>query len=145
MISLKSASLEWFTDKPDGLASQRELRRRIRLLEPHDRMLIEVALDRTMSRRQLGTMLGMAPGSVSRRVRRIINRLRDPLVISLTDPDCPLSREHLQIALEYFLLDKPVIQLARARNAPQHQIRAMLDYVRGWHRGLSAVSTKAQD
>ncbi len=144
MILLDPRSIDQFTEKVQlqGRAMNSEFARRMRLLAPQDRLLVEMAVQHKLSRRQMGTVLGVSPGNVSRRLRRIINRLHDPLVVWLTAWDCSLSQEHLQIGLEHFLLDKPINELARQRGISPSQARAMLEYIRGWYRGSCSPRAK---
>jgi hypothetical protein len=111
--------------------------RRLRLLWPEDRVLVQMAQEQRLSRREMGALLGMSKGNVSRRIRRLQNRLGDPLVGALADRDCSLADDYLRIGLEHFLLDRPVAELARRRRITPDRARAMIAYVRGWHRGIS--------
>jgi hypothetical protein len=114
------------------------LLRRYKLLGEQDRLLIDMALKHRLSRRQIGTVLGLTPGGVTRKLRRVMNRLHDPLVAALSDPDCTLAPEFRQIGIEYFLHRRPLKELSRLHRVSRQEVRSTLDYLRGWHRGISA-------
>jgi hypothetical protein len=111
---------------------------RYRLLSPQDKLLIDMAMKYRLSRREMGLVLNIAPGAVSRRLRRVLNRLNDPLVVALIDPTCTLDPEHRQVGIEYFLHRRNVQTISRTQQRSRHEVRAMIEYVRGWHRGISS-------
>jgi hypothetical protein len=113
------------------------LRERINLLEPKDRLLVEMVLSGAVSRRRAGALLNMPTGTVSRRVQRICARLHDPIVRELMDPHCNLAADHRQIGVEHFLGGLTTHQLARKHDMNPADVRGMIEYVRGWHRGVS--------
>lgn len=108
-----------------------------RFLQPEDRLLYELAMQHRLPRRQVAAALGVAPGNVSRRLRRLINRLHDPLVVQLCASGCTLPDEHRQIGLEHFLHHRTLNDIARDRRQNPRRIRQMIEYIRGWHRGHS--------
>ncbi len=111
------------------------LLKRAALLPEQDRLLVEL-VQREMSRRRIAEILKMAPGTVCRRVRKLSQRLYDPLVLALLHESCPLEAQKRQMAVEYFLLGLTIRQLAQKHQAQMREVRETLDYVRGWHRGL---------
>jgi DNA-directed RNA polymerase specialized sigma24 family protein len=58
------------------------LLKRAALLAPADRALVELAVGSSASQRQLATVLRMDAGTVTRRLKRLLGRLYDPLVLS---------------------------------------------------------------
>lgn len=121
-----------------------QLLHRARLLAEKDKLLLDMAFRLHLSRRQIGVVFGLAPGTITRRIRRLVNRLYDPLVASLIDDACPLPADYRQLGLDYFLHEIPLTELARRRSTNRIEIRAMIAYIRGWHRGLTSRKTSAR-
>jgi hypothetical protein len=115
------------------------LLQRVKMLPPRDRAIIELTLSAKLSRTHVGRALGMAPGQVSRRVRVLYGRLHDPIVLALVDDRCPLAPEYRQLGIEHFLLAQSTTQLADAHRIPAGQVRRMLTFMRGWHKGATAA------
>jgi DNA-directed RNA polymerase specialized sigma24 family protein len=140
MLLLDPRTLDQFAEKNPSAASSPppNLKRLLNLLSDKDRVLVEMALKHNLSRRQMAVILGLTPGTITRKIRRVIQRLNDPLIAAVADPVCTLSPEHRQIAIEYFLHRHSVADLARRHALSKNEVRTMLDYVRGWHRGLTS-------
>jgi DNA-directed RNA polymerase specialized sigma24 family protein len=140
MLLLDPRTLDQLTEKPSAATSQphADLKRLLNLLSDKDRVLVEMAMKHGLSRRQMAVILGLTPGTITRKIRRVIDRLNDPLIAALADPICTLSPEHRQIAIEYFLHRHSVADLARLHALSRNEVRTMLDYVRGWHRGITS-------
>ena len=121
----------------DGDAqAENPLLARLRLLSASDRTLVEMALKHNLTRRQIASLLNITSGSVTRRLQRIVQRLRDPLVIALSDRTCTLPPEYRQLGIEYFLHRETVATLARRHQLSRGEIEKVLQYIRGWHRGI---------
>jgi hypothetical protein len=110
--------------------------KRARVLAPQDRLLIELAYQRNLTVRQIGQLLDRPAGSVSRRIKNVCQRLRHPLVAALLEPGCPLDERLRQIGIEYFAQKREIRELARDRQMTATQVRAVLNFVRGWCRGV---------
>jgi DNA-directed RNA polymerase specialized sigma24 family protein len=115
------------------------LRERIDLLRPNDRLLLELTMRGNYSRRRIGKVLNLEPGSVSRRLRRLIGRLNDPLVSRLLDSRCPLPPDYRQIGVEHFLSGWSTTELAGKHGMTVIQMRQIVQYLRGWSRGAGAI------
>lgn len=102
-----------------------------------DRLLIEMVYRHNLSRRQIARLVKVSAGSVSRRVHRLVNRLHDPLVVALTDSTCTLPPEHRDVGIAYFLQDESIPGLMRRRLRSRREIESMIEFVRGWFRGVS--------
>jgi len=109
------------------------------LLAPDDRRLLDLALTYRMPHRQIGLALNLPAGTVTRRLKRLLARLHDPLVHALTDANCPLAPEYRQLGIEHFLLGLPTPRLADLHRMSTLQVRQILAFIRGWHRGFSAL------
>jgi hypothetical protein len=139
MLLVNPQSLDHLADrvKQSLLGSDPLLLERVSFLEGSDRLLLEMAMRNRLSTRQMGLEVGLTPGTVSRRLRRIIHRLHDPIVEALLDPSCPVARVHHRIGLDYFLRRLPLCEIARRSRLTCSQVRLVLGYLRGWQRGLS--------
>ena len=119
--------------------TQKALLRRGRFLLPHDRLLLDLVMKNRLSRRQVAMILGLEPGTVTRRLQRLGQRLHDPLVLALTDSSCRLAPDYRQLGIEHFLQGLSSTELADRHQIPRAHVRQMLAYIRGWHRGRSHV------
>jgi Sigma-70, region 4 len=113
-----------------------DLFRRARALGEKDRLIIELAFKNQMTVRQIGQILEMPAGTISRRVNRICARLRDPMVVALLEGDCGLASQMKRIAIEHFVRGKRVDELAKEHQIKPGQVRGVLSFVRGWYRGV---------
>jgi DNA-directed RNA polymerase specialized sigma24 family protein len=118
---------------------QRVLLERAQWLTPPDRLLIELVLDGRQAMRQIAAFSGVPAGTITRRIRRIVNRLYDPLVVALLDDHCPLPREHRQLGIEHFLQGRTAAQLAELHRMNTYRVHKILEFVRGWHRGRTGA------
>lgn len=107
------------------------------MLREPDRTLFKLMLSGNVSHRQIARMLQVPAGTVTRRIRRLANRLHDPIVVTLADAHCPLSEEYRQLGLEHFLQAQSVPKLADLHRMSQKQVRDILSFLRGWHKGLT--------
>jgi hypothetical protein len=127
---------EWVRFRRDPM-----LLERARFLSEEDRKLVEMSLRYSLTRRQMGVALGFTAGTITRKLRHLVARLRDPLVIAIIDPACTLPPEHRQIGIEYFLHQASIPSLAVKHDTPRNEIREMVEYIRGWHRGVSPAQS----
>jgi DNA-directed RNA polymerase specialized sigma24 family protein len=118
------------------------LRERIALLLPADRAIAELVLRDGASHRQIASLMNVTPGQVSRRIRRIGERLHDARVAALLHPDCPLEPAYRQVGVERFLQDKSVKELAAEHACAAAEIRRRLDAINFWCRGLAAAAAR---
>jgi hypothetical protein len=107
----------------------------IQLLGDKDRMLMELTLLLGASRRQMAVALRVTPGNVSRRLRCVARRLNSPLVKALAGRACTLPPQHQQIGIDRFLKGISLRQLMQRHDLTYEQLKGMLEYIRGWHRG----------
>ena len=144
MSRFENHAIERFRTRPRDADAPEAALARAALLPQNDRILVELALRGRCTRRQIGEMLNLPPGTVTRRLQRLSSRLYDPLVIALLDRHCLLDPNHRQIGVEHFLLGLRVTQLSRQHAMPAGEVRSIITYLRGWHRGLAAGQLRTQ-
>src|SRR5262249_9120907 len=105
------------------------------LLADQERALVELMRQPKVRQKHLATLMGTSSGNFSRRIRKILNRLDDPIAAALEDPGCSLDPAHRTLGLDYFLRGCSVNDLARARGISVERVRGMIEFVRGWFRG----------
>ena len=111
------------------------LLRRAKLLPDDEKLLLELSVQRRLSSRQIGQILGVDNGTVSRRVRRIKRKLTDPVAVALCDPTCGLDPALRDLAVAHFLRGASARQLAADAGTTPEAVRRRIEYVRGWVRG----------
>jgi DNA-directed RNA polymerase specialized sigma24 family protein len=149
MKNVSRASILEYGQHLSGLAGNdaAALRQRIALLSPEERALAELAAGGA-SHRQIATLIKCTPGSVTRRLGRLRNRLHDPRVVALLHPECPLDAEYRQVGVERILLDHSLRELAARHEVSDGEIRRRLDAVDFWfhellrHRNASSASRR---
>ena len=111
--------------------------KRVALLPQRDRAIVELTLRSNLSRAGIGRAFGMSAGQVSRRLRVLYGRLHDPLVVALFEDRCPLAPEYRQLGIEHHLLGLSPRELADKHRMRIGEVRRMLVFVRGWHKGAA--------
>src|SRR5712671_4112282 len=106
---------------------------RIFFLDPADRKLLEMTVRGTLTRRGAGMLVGRTCGTVSRRVRRLLERLHDPLVVALVDYGQLLPELYREVGLAYFLRRVPLTRIGVEFGLSRYTARRIIEYIRGWH------------
>jgi DNA-directed RNA polymerase specialized sigma24 family protein len=114
-----------------------DILRRAQFLDPRDKLLIDLAVRNRLSVRQLGRVFGLPTGTICRRMKRLANRLLNPVVIALLERNLPLPNHYRQLGVEYFLQGRSFTELADLHRIPRATVQRMISHVRGWHEGLS--------
>ena len=129
--------------RTQGDGTNRSLLERARFLLPPEKLLLELAFKNQLSHRQIAQILSVRAGTVTRRLQRICRRLRDPMIVALLEDDCDLPDDTRALALAHFLHRRATAQLAWEHARSEGEIVLLLEYVRGWHRGLSCARQRA--
>lgn len=128
-------------DRPEFARRQQAgleiLRRRAAFLPPRQRALIDLTIQGKLTRRDIGRLLGIPAGTVTRRVQRLAARLYDPLVVALIERPGELREEYRQVGIEFFLHKLNASQLADLHQLSRDQVKQMIEFVKGWFRGVS--------
>jgi hypothetical protein len=117
-----------------GLLQERRERllRRARLLPPEDQFILNAILYRGMSMRDLGRRLGHNPGTVCRRVRKMLHCLDSPMVVALLDTPDGLAEHYRQVGIDRFLLGLSISSMSRRHALSRHEVLGILAYLRLW-------------
>ncbi|HEY7087643.1 MAG TPA: hypothetical protein VH518_06105 [Tepidisphaeraceae bacterium] len=139
MITLDPATLDKLPDtaSADRPLDDRDSRllRLLKFLNEEDHLIIKMFLQHGMSQRQIGRALRIPSGTMTRRIRAILARLNDPLIHALLSEHCALCADDRQIGVEYFLQKMTLRQLSSRHQLNWHQLRARIEYIRGWFYG----------
>jgi DNA-directed RNA polymerase specialized sigma24 family protein len=114
------------------------IEKRILFLDPADRKFLQLTLRGTLSRREVGLLLGLTCGTVTRRLHGLLNRLNDPLVVALVERGEFLPELHREVGLAYFLRGMSITQIEVAFQLSRYAVRRRLEYVRGWHKAVGS-------
>jgi hypothetical protein len=114
--------------------------KRILFLAPLDRKLLELTVSGTLTRRQAGALVGLSSGTVTRRVRRLLDRLNNPLVVALVDYGQLLPELHREVGLAYFLRKRSFAQIAVEFGLSRYMAKQMVQHVRWWHEASRATN-----
>lgn len=106
--------------------------KRILFLDLADQKLLQLTLKGTLTRRDVGMLLGIAPGTVGRRIRRLMTRLHDPMVVALVESGELLPELHREVGLAFFLRRWTIERIGREYELSPREIGRMLQYIRGW-------------
>mgnify|MGYP000470231010 CR=1 FL=1 len=140
MRTISSDFLETFAARPVPAAEGPwvAMRDRIALLGVGDQLFLQMILDEGKTLREVARLVGCDPGNVSRRLRALLKRLRDPLVLALCDKRCPIPADYREIGLDYFLRGQTSREIAHARNLSRFAVMQVVHFMRSWFRGLCA-------
>lgn len=117
--------------------AHRAVMTRASLLPPRDELLLRLVYSDQLPVRRVGLLLGIPAGTVSRKARRLYRRLEQPLAAALLSPRNQLPVDVRDIAIGYFVLRKRMNHLSAEFGKPVAQVKAALDFIRGWWRAAS--------
>jgi hypothetical protein len=130
MPRLDSSNSELFSVRldRDRLSTHHILLQRAIHLPAADQSLLRLALEgRTF--RDLSCIFRHSPGSLCRRVNRLLARLRHPVVAAICDFPADLPNLHRQVGIERFLLRRPIPRIAADLGQTIPEITAILTYL----------------
>lgn len=119
------------------------------LLPEADRRLVDLLFLRHQSHRAAAVALGVDAGAISRRARRLRNRLACPTLRMVARALHTLDALPRQVAVDHFFAATSVNEIARLRGLTRRQAQSQLDFVRGWakalHRAAMRLASEAED
>jgi hypothetical protein len=107
---------------------------RIPHLSQPDQNLLTLALSGRHSFRAIAILVNSNPGSVCRRVRLLIRKLSDPIVIALLERPMSLSEKYQRIGLARFLFQRGIRSIAREFDLSEKEICIIITHLRRWTR-----------
>ena len=113
--------------------AQKTVWRRAQYLTGQDRALLELVLKTTASHREIGQLLGIPSGTVTRRIKRLADRLYDPLIVALLERPDGLRDEYRQLGIEYYLHNRAIRELADLHRMSTNKVKRIISYLKGWH------------
>lgn len=116
-----------------------------RLLPAEDRRLVDLLIHRGLTQRAAAAELGLAPGVVARRLRRVRNMLASPTVRAIADHADSLAPPIRQLAISHFFRRVPVAVLCEQSGMTRRDVQGHLDYVRGWARALHRAAIRTRE
>jgi len=108
------------------------LARRAALLPPAQRTVVLLWLGRAHSLRSLGAALGVNPGTLCRRIARILRRLRDPVVAAIADFGADLPDNYRRIGLDRFLYGMSLRRIGGIHCLSRGEVLSILAYLKAW-------------
>ena len=118
---------------------------RLSKLPPADQNLLNLALTRKHSFRQIAALVGSNPGSVCRRVTMLTKRLSHPLVIALLERPLGLCDKYIDIGLRRHLFHHGIRRMAAAIDCTEREIRSTLHYLERWLRLARQLQEKDKE
>src|SRR3954468_20497271 len=95
-------------DVPEGIE------RRIPFLAPADQNLLRLTLQKRLTRQEVGLLVGMTSGGVTRRIHSLLERLNDRLVKALVDSGKLLPELYQEVGLAFFLRRESIERISKA-------------------------------
>ena len=117
----------------ERVGASKGLEKRILFLDPCDRKLLELTVRGTLTRREAGTLVGLSSGTVTRRIRRLLDRLHDPIVAALVDYGQLLPELHREVGIAYFLRNRSFVEIEREYGLSRYAVKRMVQYIQGWY------------
>jgi hypothetical protein len=112
------------------------LARAAELLLPVDRVILDLVLGRRVGVRVAAGFVGLHPGTVARRVKRLFDLQFDPLLLALCLHHDQLDPGTRSIAVAIHLHRKSQTELARTIGCSQRLISRRLSAFVGWAKAL---------
>lgn len=140
--ALDACPTERHFDDPAGRAA--ELAAVMRLLPADDRKIVDLVLLQHRSHRDAAAAIGADAGAVTRRARKLRNRLSCPNVRMIARALDTLDPATRRLAVDGFILALPVNVLARLHGLSRRDAQSRLDFARGWAKALHRVTVRAQ-
>lgn len=109
-----------------------DLLRRAHWLPQEQQQLLQLWITGGHRVRHMAQALQINPGLLWRRLMLLRKRLRDPIVIALTDHGQSLPQQSLQIGIEFFLLKHSLADICRQRDLSIRELKGILIYLKAW-------------
>jgi len=108
------------------------VKRGAKYLPALDQRLLHLTWRGVFTTREIAMLVGLSPGTVVRRKRRLLNRLASPIVGAVVENGALLPEGYGEVALAFHLRGEPMVAIARTYGMPKGEVKRILAYVRGW-------------
>ena len=115
---------------------------RMELLEPSDRMLLEMHIKHDISFRNLSILSGLREITVARRVQNIRARLLGKEFISIYRNKEKFDKKELMVAYDYYLLGLGYRAIASKRRISKFAVRKMIRKLKEWLENHDSVGKR---
>ena len=105
---------------------------RLNLLEPQDRVLLELHFAHQVNYNQLAHARGTSPKTIARQVRSLTRRLMADDYVALAARMDDFTTEELAVAYDHYLLGLGYRSIARKRQLAQKQARRVIRRLDEW-------------
>ena len=112
-----------------------KIRCRAQRLPDPDRTLVTMYLDNANSYRQMAKLTGLNESTVARRIRKIINKLRDDRLNAVLTAGKTLTQRQKKIANDYFLRSMTLKEIAKTHRTSYYNVRKTVGSI---HKTLQA-------
>jgi len=102
------------------------LRKRVELLRGKDRLLMKIYLEKGINFRQMAQLTGLSEGIITRRIRKLTDRLVDSRYITCMRYQEKFSVYQLDIARDYFLHGLSIRKIALKRRHSKYRISTIV-------------------
>src|SRR4051794_18992386 len=109
----------------ESTGDSKGVEKKILFMDSSERKLLELNVRGTLTRREAGTLVGLSSGSVTRRIRRLLDRLHDPIVAALVDYGQLLPELHREVGIAYFLRNRSFAQIEREYDLSRYAVKRM--------------------
>ncbi len=113
-----------------NLADRRDkidlLQQRADLLVGKDKLIMKMYLQNGNSFRQIARLAGVSEGTISRKIKKLSDKLLNSEYITCLRHRELFSSYELQVAKEHFLLGLPITRIARKRKTSYYKMRELI-------------------
>ena len=106
------------------------LRNRIKLLDGKDKLLMTMYLEKGNSFRQIAVLAGIDERNISRRVRKLTNRLIEGEFITCVQNSDRFTANELAVAKRYFLTGMSIREISEKQRITNYNVRKILRKIR---------------
>ena len=100
-----------------------------------ERELLRLHFEQQVSLSALASLAGCNAGTMSRRVRRTVRRLQDPIVQALVTRQVPIADDDRRVGIDRFLRGHGIRRLAADHGLTTAEVRRRLAWITGWGQG----------
>ena len=112
----------------------------LELLDPDDRMLLELSVSLGRSTGFVAKYLGWKPSRVRRRLAHFRRAIALPVVVMALEARTPMTERCRQVALRHLLRGESIARIARRLRMCPRSVSRHLAYLKGWSSATSYLA-----